>query len=151
VHRDVKPSNVGFTREGMPKLFDLGLVREHGDPSAATSTEGADATWSASSVRLGIRGTPAYLSPEVLRFQVPGPSDDVWSLGVTLLEALTGTNPLRAATVEATIARILAAPAHLGPLETLAEPWRAVLGEALGDARTRPSAAAFAARIRSLR
>ena len=55
----------------------------------------------------GIRGTPAYLSPEILGGAEPSERDDLWSFSITLLEACTGVNPFKAATVNATVMRVL--------------------------------------------
>ena len=61
MHGDIKPSNVGFTSDGSPKLLDFGLARETGD----VATRG---------------GTVRYLSPEVLSGRPADEADDVWSL-----------------------------------------------------------------------
>jgi len=106
LHRDVKPTNIGFARNGAPKLLDFGLAKVYAGGIAASNEE---STWSMSiSGEPGaIRGTPAYISPEVLAGATAGPADDVWSLSVTLLEAATGSNPFRAQNAAATISRIL--------------------------------------------
>jgi hypothetical protein len=81
VHRDVKPGNVLIDQaDGRAKLTDFGLARE--DDHAAHSTI--------------LAGTPEYLSPE----QVKSPATldartDVYALGVTLYESVTGTTPFR--------------------------------------------------------
>jgi serine/threonine protein kinase len=109
LHRDIKPSNIGFTASGTPKLLDFGLAKlverfvplpTLGDQTTYTeafSTDGAGA----------IRGTPAYLSPDVLGGATPSAQDDLWSLGVTLLETCTGVNPYRDTSPAATIAHVL--------------------------------------------
>ena len=74
MHGDIKPSNVGFTSDGSPKLLDFGLARETGD----VATRG---------------GTVRYLSPEVLSGRPADEGDDVWSLCVMLHEIASGEHP----------------------------------------------------------
>ena len=75
MHGDIKPSNVGFTSDGSPKLLDFGLARETSD---AAATRG---------------GTVRYLSPEVLSGRPADEADDVWSLCVMLHEIVSGEHP----------------------------------------------------------
>lgn len=81
VHRDIKPGNVLFSKEGVPKIADLGLVRKVGRRSELT--------------QIGIMmGTAAYVSPEQIQStREVGPAGDLYSLGCTLFEALTGQWP----------------------------------------------------------
>ncbi len=79
VHRDVKPSNVILDGE-TPYILDFGLARASGNPTL--TQEGA------------VPGTLAYMSPEQLRGRGDlGPSTDVYSLGATLYEAISGKPP----------------------------------------------------------
>jgi hypothetical protein len=90
-HGDIKPSNIGFTRDDIPKLLDFGLARSAADlgDDVATHTEDEDTR-----SRI-IVGTPAYMSPEVRDGATPGPSLDVWALCIVLLECVMGEPPLR--------------------------------------------------------
>ncbi len=87
LHRDLKPSNVLVTADGMPMLLDFNLAREPvlGEESPAGDT------------KLG--GTIDYMPREQLTALAEGCSDqvdcraDIYSLGVVLFEALSGTRP----------------------------------------------------------
>jgi serine/threonine protein kinase len=76
VHRDVKPSNILFGADGRAQLGDFGVARLL-DVSAHT----LDGT---------TLGTASYMAPEQLEDHQVGGSADIWSLGLVLLECLTG-------------------------------------------------------------
>ncbi|MFF7940382.1 protein kinase [Nocardia gamkensis] len=84
LHHDIKPANVLFTAEGIPKLADFAL----GEAARASAPHGPGAT-----------GALAYRSPEQLAAYLdpdapaPGNGSDVYSLGVLLWEMLTGAIP----------------------------------------------------------
>jgi serine/threonine-protein kinase len=82
VHRDVKPSNVMVTTEGV-KLVDFGIS------AAVGARDGAGGQ---------LLGTPAYLAPERLDGGPVRPATDVYALGLLLYIALAGCLPWRAAT-----------------------------------------------------
>ena len=87
LHGDIKPSNIGITSNGSPKLLDFGLARETDD----TVTAG---------------GTLRYMSPEVLSGRPADEADDVWSLCVVLYEMVSGRHPFDAPDIDETVGRI---------------------------------------------
>ena len=87
LHGDIKPSNIGFTAEGAPKLLDFGLAHAVDD-----------------AVLVG--GTLPYLSPEVLAGRPAEEADDVWSLCVVLSEMVAGRQPFAGGALEEVQRRI---------------------------------------------
>jgi eukaryotic-like serine/threonine-protein kinase len=79
VHRDIKPANILLTSRGMPKLTDFGIAR-------ATGKEMLTRTGMAI-------GSVHYMSPEQVMSKTADERSDLYSLGVTLYEMLTGARP----------------------------------------------------------
>jgi len=123
VHRDLKPSNVLLGADGV-RLADLGIARL------------------VDSIRITMTGlvvgTPAYLSPEQARGDLVGPASDLYSLGLTLLECLTGRREYDGMPVEAALARLSRSPVVPPYLPT---PWPHLLARLTAvDPSDRPTA-----------
>ena len=81
VHRDLKPANILITSRGSVKIADFGLSRQLHN----AATQGA--AWGET------HGTLSYMSPQQLTGETASESDDIYALGATLYELLTGKPP----------------------------------------------------------
>jgi serine/threonine protein kinase len=155
VHRDIKPQNIKRTEQGRMVLLDFGLAK--GNPSRA----GATATGSL------VGYSPHYAPLEQVQGTGTDPCSDIYSLGATLYQLLTGEPPVDALTragalvnneadplrpahvvraevpvaVSRVIRRAMAQKASLRP-KTAAEMRELLRQAANGDAQTSPAAAA---------
>lgn len=87
VHKDIKPSNIIITTEGIPKVLDFGISALIEEKSVDSSAEGAQQDNDI------IMGTPSYMSPEQVKGQKLDARSDIYSLGVMLHQMLTGNPP----------------------------------------------------------
>lgn len=96
VHRDVKPGNIMYDPvSGSVKVMDFGISR--------ITTE--------AKTQLGVvLGTPYYMSPEQLRGLKIGPSSDIFSLGISLYQLLTGKLPFEGKSAMEVMSRIAKEP-----------------------------------------
>lgn len=79
IHRDIKPANIMLDVHGQAILMDFGIVKIlGGDSHTATGA---------------VVGTARYMSPEIIRAEVPDQRSDIYSLGITLYEMLSGDTP----------------------------------------------------------
>ena len=112
VHRDIKPANLLFGEDGRLRIADFGLARAL---SEAGWTEPGD----------GLVGTARYAAPEQARGGRVDGRADVYSLGLVLIESVTGTVPLTGeGALETMMARVdndVAVPEEMGQLRPILE------------------------------
>ena len=141
IHRDVKPANILLRPPLTPEhtfqavLADFGIA--HVTDATRVTTPGV------------AMGTAAYISPEQVRGQPPTPASDIYSLGLVLLEALSGSRAFSAQTpIEAISVRLVAAPTVPGQW---GYGWKSLLSAMTAlDADSRPRAVEVAERARLL-
>ncbi|MEZ4372288.1 MAG: serine/threonine-protein kinase [Polyangiaceae bacterium] len=96
VHRDIKPDNIMVAAHGGVKLLDFGLARFTKSP--ARELQGASDWTTQVATRGGvILGTPHYMAPEQVLGQRSTPAADIFALGITAFELLSGERPFRGA------------------------------------------------------
>ena len=111
VHRDIKPANILFRKDGSVVITDFGVAKDLAIDNDLT--------------QFGIAvGSPAYSSPEQAQCQPLDQRTDIYSLGVLLLEMLTGTNDFRGPSYTQTVMNhvqmpIPQLPAHLTAYQPL--------------------------------
>jgi len=95
VHRDIKPANIMRLKDGTIKVTDFGIARITSQSKTATGT---------------VMGTPSYMAPEQLAGHKVDGRADLFSLGVTLYELLTGEKPFTGESVATLMFRIANEP-----------------------------------------
>ena len=93
IHRDVKPSNFLVTNEGIVKILDFGIAKILSETSHKLTKTGAKI------------GTILYMSPEQIKGLVVDKKTDIYSLGVTLFQMLSGKCPYDESSTEYEISK----------------------------------------------
>ena len=109
VHRDIKPTNIIITNDGIAKIVDFGLARV---VASSTMTQSIQTS-----------GTLPFMAPEQVLGESISPRCDVWALGVILVQLLTGEHPFyRDNTAAMTFAILNQPPAALDDLPPAIRP-----------------------------
>ncbi len=99
-HRDIKPANIMLLKDGTVRVADFGIARIQGTSKTATGT---------------VMGTPSYMSPEQIAGKRVDGRSDLFSLGVTLYELLTGEKPFKGGDAIGTLLFQIANDPHPDP------------------------------------
>ena len=136
VHRDFKPDNVLMTGQGVPKVTDFGLAQVSDSVRRQIGESIGPATGS-DEVAVGeLRGTPAYMAPELIRGGAGDARSDQFAFCVSLHQALYGELPFQAESVVDLLAAIVADRRQPRPARLLPKSLRAVVERGLSP---RPS------------
>jgi TolB-like protein len=88
IHRDLKPANLMVNRRGEVKVSDFGIARSLSDSVSMLTRE------------QGRSGTLVYMSPQQLAGERGGHLDDIYSLGATIYDLLTGKPPFYSGNID---------------------------------------------------
>jgi tetratricopeptide (TPR) repeat protein len=102
IHRDIKPQNIMWTREGCVKIGDFGI--SHAAHLTRLTHTGT------------VVGTPAHMSPEQARGEELDARTDLFSMGTVLYELLCGYNPFTADSIASSLRRVADAEPDLPSL-----------------------------------
>jgi serine/threonine protein kinase len=80
IHRDIKPANMMVTSQGYIKLMDFGIARTEDESSKLTAPGST-------------LGSMSYMSPEQIKGEATDERSDLYSLGISLYEMITGEKP----------------------------------------------------------
>jgi len=92
IHRDIKPSNLLISHSGAIKITDFGLAQFEGSPNL--TQQGV------------VMGTPAYMAPELVSGSPADARSDLYGVGITVYELMSGVNPFRSDSMSQTLNRV---------------------------------------------
>ena len=126
IHRDIKSGNLLVNDDGVVKLCDFGVSAQLDDIASKTGTR---------------IGSPYFMAPEVINSMGHNTKADIWSLGITALEMVTGAPPLANMCAMAAMMHIPQNPPPVAP-DTCSEDFKDFVKTALvKDPELRPTAA----------
>ena len=96
IHRDIKPDNIMVSDKGIVKISDFGLAFIEG--SHSLTRQGM------------VLGTPAYMSPEQAAGKKVDFKSDLFSIGITIFEMLTGVNIFKSDSLTECLRKIISEP-----------------------------------------
>lgn len=141
IHRDLKPENIfllrGEKNQRVVKILDFGLAKivspNISDPNSPTSLVTTPGT---------VMGTLGYMSPEQLTGGQVDERSDLFSIGVMVVEALTGQRPFNGRTYHELLSKVLNQTVHLEDQSPEARRLDAVLQKCLAKERSERIASA---------
>ena len=116
IHRDIKPENIFLCAEGgrvTPRVLDFGIAYVHQEVQLTATGQ--------------VLGTPVYMCPERIKGQACMAASDLYSLGVTAFEMLSGAVPFDGTSAVVTVRHVREAPPDLGDLAPRVPPALAAL------------------------
>jgi serine/threonine protein kinase len=81
LHRDIKGANILTTKNGLLKLADFGVALKLSDAAGGAGDD------------MDVVGTPYWMAPEIIEMTGTTAACDVWSVGCTIIELITGKPP----------------------------------------------------------
>jgi len=102
LHRDVKPANIFFTKQGLVKLGDFGFSKQYEDTLSNLVGD-------------TVCGTPFYMSPEMWQDERYSKKSDLWSLGIVLYEMICLERPFQGDSLKAVSESVMAGVLRLPP------------------------------------
>lgn len=83
LHRDLKLANILTDDHLLPKIANFGLSKKYSKDGFASSTQSIS----------GLKGTPVYLSPEIIENQTYTPAGDIYAFGIVVYEIISNEQP----------------------------------------------------------
>jgi serine/threonine protein kinase len=148
-HRDLKPENLFLIKDGRIKILDFGLAKAVKAEGSTATADASMATGFADTEAGTVLGTVGYMAPEQVRGEPADARSDIFALGATLYEMLTGQRAFsRGSAVETMNAILKEEPPDMAPEMTAAIPGalQAILSRCLEKRHRRRAGSVLALR-----